>query len=66
MRNFLSVSSLLFVFSIAGCNSADKEPADLSAEGYQYKGAADQLLDTPATARAGTLADRFDQIQGRM
>jgi|GEM_PF-6825302 len=41
------------------------DAAALDPSAYQYKGAADPLLSVPASERAGGLADRFDQVQGR-
>ncbi len=54
---------------ISGCDSftssGEVDQAALDPSAYEYKGAADPLLSVPAAERAGGLADRFDQIQGR-
>ncbi len=51
---------------LTACDATPNTPANFEAEGYEYKGAADQLLATPAADRAGPLSDRFDLIQGRI
>jgi len=67
MKNKTQISLLAFliVAGISACDSGSGESDSSDPAAYQYKGAADPLLNTPGTERAGGLSDRFDLIQGR-
>ena len=62
----LKITSPAFaaVLLVAGCMPQPDNSAG-SAEEYQYKGKADQLMDEPAANRAGKLSERFKLIQAR-
>lgn len=63
----IALTAMLF---LNGCDSMSDaggvDEAALDPAAYQYKGAADPLLSVPAAERAVGLADRFDQVQGRI
>ena len=61
----ISLLAFLIVAGISACDSGTTENDSADPAAYQYKGAADPLLNTPAADRAGGLSDRFDLIQGR-
>jgi len=66
MGNMVKGIVAIGVFALFGCDATPNTPPNFEAAGYQYKGAADPLLEIPVAERAGSLAERFDKVQGRM
>ncbi len=70
IRLFLVVTTM---FVLSACDAFDSftnpgavDDSALDPSAYQYKGAADPLSSVSAADRAGSLADRFDLVQGRL
>ncbi len=66
MNTKIQFSVLLIIgAALSACSSKPGSDVNLDPAAYEYKGAADQLLASPAADRAGGLADRFALVQGR-
>ena len=61
----ISLLAILIFAGVSACDSGTGESDSSDPAAYQYKGAADPLLNTPGADRAGGLSDRFDLVQGR-
>lgn len=61
----ITLLTFLIVAGVSACDSGSGSVDASDPDAYEYKGAADPLLSTPAADRAGGLSDRFDLVQGR-
>jgi len=64
-KHTMRAAAVCTVIVLAGCNATQTPTVSFDAEGYQYKGAEDPLLATPAAERLASLQERFDRIQAR-
>jgi len=69
MESAARISVFMFLIAfVTACDSmgtGEVDEASLDPDAYQYKGAADPLMNVSGADRAGGLADRFDLVQGR-